>query len=285
MFELRKIGFVKRAAALLLDVILLAVVSTGFIFLISLICNYSHEEKLSTQYYNEWEDYRKEYFGGVAAFYGFTYEESEDGDEYTITKDGEESSFDAIMKTLIASEGKDSETAEAYEAYLTLTPVAKVNAQYKFVYNLLFMMVSIGILLAYIILEFIIPILLKNGQTVGKKVFEICLVRPDCVKITNLSLFARALLGKYAIETMFPILLVFLFIFGGLGILAIILFIAILLLDVVVFITTKNKTPIHDLLASTVVVDKKLQMIYESEEELAQKKALYQNKFLEDNKN
>ncbi|MDE5548278.1 MAG: RDD family protein [Clostridia bacterium] len=284
MFELRKIGIVKRASALLLDVILLAVLSTGFIFLISLICNYKQAEELSTQYYNEWEDYRKEYIGDVASFYGFVYEENEEGDEFTITKDGQESSFDAVMKTLVASAGEDPETAEAYEVYLTLTPVAKVNAQYKYVYSMLFMMVSIGILLAYIVLEFVIPIILKNGQTVGKKVFEICLVRPDCVKINNLSLFARTILGKYAIETMFPVLLVFLFIFGGLGVLAIILFAALVLLNVIVFFATKNRTPIHDLLASTVVADKKLQMIYESEEELAQKKALHQSKFLEEHK-
>lgn len=283
MFELRKIGIVKRASALLLDVILLATLATGFIFLISLICNYKEQETLSTQYYNEWEDYRKEYIGGVADFYGFTYEESENGD-YTITKDGAESSFDAVMKTLIASEGKDPQTAKAYEAYLTLTPVGKVNAQYKYVYNLLFMMVSIGILLSYLILEFIIPVILKNGQTVGKKVFDICLVRPDCVKITNVSLFARTILGKYAIETMFPVLLVFLFIFGGLGVLAIVLFAALLLLDIILFLATKNRTPIHDIFAGTVAVDKKLQMIFESEEELAEKKALHQSRFLEESK-
>ena len=61
MFELRKIGIVKRLSAWFLDAILLAVLTTGFMFLISLICNFNYEQDLATQYFNEWEDYRKEY--------------------------------------------------------------------------------------------------------------------------------------------------------------------------------------------------------------------------------
>lgn len=282
MFELKKIGIVRRASALLLDVILLSVLATGFMFIISIICNYSHEEALATQYYTEWEDFRKEYIGEVAEYYGFTYEE--DGDEYVIKKNGEASSMDAVMKALDDSKGQDPETAEAYEKYLSLTPVGKVNMQYRYIYSLLFMIVSLGILLAYLVLEFIVPLFLKNGQTVGKKVFSICLVRPDCVKINTLSLFARTLLGKFAIETMFPVLLVFLFFFGGIGLLAIILFAAILILNIVLFFGSKNKTPIHDLLAGTVAVDMKLQMIFESEEELIAKKSLKHKEFIENSR-
>ncbi|MDE5592974.1 MAG: RDD family protein, partial [Clostridiales bacterium] len=262
MFELRKIGIVRRASSLLLDVILLVVLTTGFMFILSLICNYSDNEKLSTQYYNEWEGFRKTHVEAVAKYYGYDYRTTDSG--YTITKNGEQSSLDALMKSLSDSKGEDAATKTAYDAYVKLPAVEKVNMQYRYVYNLLFMMTSIGILLAYVTLEFIIPIILKNGQTVGKKVFGICLVRPDCVKITNLSLFARTILGKYAIETMFPVLLVFLFIFGGLGILSLILLAALALLNIVLFFATKNKTPIHDLIAGTVAADMRLQMIFQT---------------------
>ena len=273
MFELRKIGFVKRASALLLDAILLTVLTTGFMFIISLICNYSHEEKLANSYYEQWDDFRVKYIEDVGRFYGFVYKE--DGRSYTVeTYEGEKATIDDILTKLEDSEGLDAETAEAYEVYLTLTPAAKVNAQYKYVYTLLFMMVSLGLLLAYIVLEFVIPLILKNGQTVGKKVFGIALVRSDCVKISVLSLFARSLLGKFAIETMFPVLLAFMFLFGGMGLLSVILFAAITILNVALFFATKNRTPIHDMLAGTVAVDMKLQMIFESEEELIQKKSL-----------
>ena len=286
MFELRRIGIVKRASALLLDAILLAVLTTGFMFIISLICNYSKEEKLANEYYAEWEDFRTEYVAGVSAFYGFEYSENDDG--YTIkTSDGKNATLDDVMERLDKSGGGDAETAEAYGAYLDLmerVPPSKVNKQYRYVYSLLFMMTSLGILLAYIVLEFIIPIILKNGQTIGKKVFAIALVRNDCVKISVLSLFARTLLGKFAIETMFPVLLIFLFLFGEMGILAVILFAALTILNVVMFFATKNRTPIHDMLAMTVAVDIKLQMIFESEEELVQKKSLAAKESVENSK-
>lgn len=279
MFELRKIGIVKRASALLLDLVLLAVLTTGFMFVISLICNYSGEEALANGYYAERKDYRKKYMEDVASFYGFKYEE--DGDFYTITKDGEASSANAVMEQLAASQGNDPATAEAYQAFLSLTPGAKVDAQYNYVHALLFMMISVGIILAYLILEFIIPLILKNGQTVGKKIFGICLVRPNCVRITALALLARTLIGKYAVETMFPVLLIIGFLFYGMGILAIILFVAILLLDIVLFFATKNKTPIHDIFAYTVAVDAKLQVIFQSEEELIEKKTLQHKETVE----
>ncbi len=271
MFELKKIGIVKRASAWLLDAILLSVLATGFMWVISLICNYSQEEALANQYYNEWETFRKDHIADVAAYYGFTYTEWEDG-SYTIEKDGAVKSINDVANALEASEGKDPETAEAYNEYMDLPSVDTVNYQYEYVHNLLFMFTSIGILLAYAVLEFIVPLCLKNGQTVGKKVFGIGLVRPDCVKISPVSLFARTFLGKFAVETMFPVLLVFLFFFGGMGLLAVILFAALLLLNVILFFATKNRTPIHDLFASTVVVDIKLQSVYDTEEELLAKK-------------
>lgn len=274
MFELRRIGIVKRASALLLDAILLAVLTTGFMFIISLICKFDKQQDLANQYYSEWDDFRIEYGEEVARFYGFTYE----NDGNTITDaDGAASDFNDVLDKLDASNGENAETAEAYAKLQDLkerVPASMVNAQYRYVYSLLFMMVSLGLLLSYIVLEFVLPIIFKNGQTVGKKVFGICLVRNDCVKITTLSLFARTLLGKFAIETMFPILLVFLLLFGGLGWLAVVLFAAITILNIALFFATKNRTPIHDMLAMTVVVDMKLQMIFESEEELIRKKTL-----------
>ena len=279
MFELRKIGIVKRASALLLDAILLMVLTTGFIFIISLISKFDHHQKLANEYYNEWEGFRKDYAGDVAEYYGFVYKE--DGENYTVEKDGNKSDLDAVFTKLGKSNGEfDSsipnfeKVAEAYDVYMALTPAAKVEAQYKLVESLLFMMISIGLLLSYIVLEFILPLILKNGQTVGKKVFGIALVRVDCVKITTLALFARTILGKFTIETMFPVFLIYMLFFGGLGFISIILLAAMAILNIVLFFATKNKTPIHDLLAGTVAVDMKLQMIFQSEEELIQKKSL-----------
>lgn len=274
MFELKKIGIVKRASAWLLDAILLAVLATGFIWVISLICRYEEQSVILVQYNKELNDFQDAYGKDIAEHYGFTYTVEEDG-ALLLSKDGKAAEWEDVLRELLASEGKDDAVKEAYDAYAAL-PIEEFGSQYRRVSNLLFMMVSLGLLFAYMALEFVVPLILKNGQTVGKKVFGICLVRPDCVKISAAALFARTLIGKYAIETMFPVLLVFLFLFGGLGILAIVLLAALLLLNAVLFFATKNRTPIHDILVSTVAVDAKLQMIYASAEERNEQMALAQ---------
>lgn len=283
MFELKKIGFVKRASALLLDAILLAVLTTGFMFILSLICDYRGQSEKASNYLNQWEDYRIEYISDIAKNYGFTYTESDDG-SYAFKKGTEDSSIDEVLDALVKDEARQGRMEEAYAAYKKLPSVSVVNSQYEYVYTMLFMIISIGVLLAYLVLEFVLPIILKNGRTVGKKVFGICLVQPNCVKVSKLQLFARTILGKFAIETMFPILLVFLFLFGGIGWLAIILFVAITLLNIILFIVTKNKTPIHDMIAGTVTVDMSLQMIYQSEQDLVEKKSILHSESVLDSK-
>ena len=289
MFELKKIGIVKRASAGLLDLILLAVLATGFMWIISLISGFDHKQDLAAQYYNDyyvqWENFRKENLEDIATNYGFTYEVNEEDDTYTLTKDNKTYSLDEVMDIFVHDVAKSEEMLAIYKKYEELTPyVIKMENQAQLVYNLTFMMISLGILLAYLVLEFILPIILKNGQTVGKKVFSICLVRPNCVKIAPIALFARTFLGKFAVETMFPVLLVFLFLFGGLGWISIILLAALVILNAVLFFVTKNRTPIHDIFASTVAVDMKLQMIYASEEELNEKKSVQHKEYVENSK-
>ena len=277
MFELKKAGFFKRASALLLDAILLAVLSTGFMWILDLICHCSGAWKSANLDYTAWEEFREAYAKDIADTYGFNYVAGEDGRSYTLTQviDGQEQAvpFKTMTNALEDDENRSERMEEAYTAFKKLTPEEEVDKEYRYAFLLLMVVISIGILLSYLILEFILPIILKNGQTVGKKVFSLCLVRSNCVKISVLSLFARTLIGKYAIETMFPIMLIFLFLFGGLGVVAIIVFAALVLLNIILFFVTKNRLPIHDAIAGTVVVDKSTQMIFQSEEELAEKKA------------
>ena len=63
---------------------------------------------------------------------------------------------------------------------------------------------SIALLLGYLVMEFFVPLKSGNGVTLGKKVFGLGLMRTDGVRVNTVSLFIRAVLGKYAIETMIP---------------------------------------------------------------------------------
>ena len=189
MYELKKIGIVKRASAWLLDAILLAVLATGIIWVISLICRFEAQSALLTQYNQQLNDFQEAHGKAVAEHYGYTYSVDEDG-VLTVTKGGREASFDDVIRELVNSEGKDEAVKAAYDAYLNL-PINEFVAQYRLVSNLLFMMVTLGLLIAYMVLEFLVPLLMKNGQTIGKKIFGIGLVRPDCVKMPAFALFAR----------------------------------------------------------------------------------------------
>ena len=119
-----------------------------------------------------------------------------------------------------------------------------------------------------LILEFTLPLVFKNGSTIGKKVFGIGLVHQNGVRVNTITMFIRTFLGKYAVETMVPVLLV-LMLFTGNGIISIIVMALILVLEIVLFVWKKDTRPfIHDVFAKTVVVDLASQMIFQNEVEM-----------------
>ena len=81
-------------------------------------------------------------------------------------------------------------------------------------------------------------------------------------------MFIRTILGKFTLETMIPIYLMYLAALGKIGILGPIIIGLILLVQVILMIATHTNSMIHDVLAKTVVVDMSSQMIFDSEEEM-----------------
>ena len=125
---------------------------------------------------------------------------------------------------------------------------------------------SLSLLLAFIILEFIVPLIFKNGQTFGKKIFSLAVVRVDSVKISPFVLFVRTILGKYTICTMVP-LITFPMFYTAMSIVPIFFVLLILLLHIVFYFTSGTGALIHDKMAATAVVDMQTQMIFDSVEE------------------
>jgi uncharacterized RDD family membrane protein YckC len=130
------------------------------------------------------------------------------------------------------------------------------------------MSVTLGILLGFLIVEFIVPLILKDGQTIGKKCFSICVINENGVRIKPFVLFVRAILGKYTIETMISVFLIISMMFGSITIVKLFIILAILVANLTMIITNKNNALIHDIIAYTVVVDKESQLIFENEDEL-----------------
>ena len=269
----------KRISAFLCDFIVLSIVVMGIAFLLSTVLNYNeHSTKLEESY------------GAYAERYGIDFEVGNTGEAaYTAKEEALFKSLEAEYETAIAAgqeygfkkfdinrekyNALSSEEKVRYDfqysvAYKALTSDKEVLYTYNLVINLTLVITTVSILISYVVTEFIIPILLKNGQTLGKKVFGIGLMRVDGVKLNNMMLFVRTVLGKFTIETMVPVYIIIMLFFNTIGIVGTVVLGLILLLQTVLVAATKNRTPIHDALAGTVCVDIQSQRIFESEEEL-----------------
>ena len=167
----------------------------------------------------------------------------------------------------------EEEKAKYDEAYKALINDSGAMAEYQLVTSLVFTITSISILVAILLVEFVVPLILKNGQTLGKKVFNIGVVFASGVRVTPFAMFVRAILGKYTIETMVPVLIVVCIMFNIMGIVGLIVLAALAVLQIVLVIATKTNSFIHDLLANTVVVDMATQMIFDNYDSLVDYKA------------
>ena len=235
IYDLQKASLLKRASAWLLDVILLAVLACGFGMVLSSVTNYDqYVDALEAGY----EKYETEY--------------NIDFEDYTDLSEEEQARYDAANAAL----QKDAEVLKAY----------------NMVVNLSLTIVSLSILLSYLGLEFAVPMVFGNGQTVGKKVFGIALMRVDGVKIAPLALFVRTVLGKYTVETMIPALVFMMMLMGTIGVIGPAILLAILLTQVIMVFTSKNNSAIHDQMAATVAVDLASQRIFDSPEALMEYK-------------
>lgn len=234
IYDIQNATIGKRLSAWLLDVILLVVLITGVAAVVSGLMDYdTHSAKLDAIY----EKYEKEY-----------------GIDFGLTSEQQAAMTEEQLKPYYAA-------AEALEKD------AEAIAAYEMMLNLSIATISVSVLVAYTILELIVPLILGNGQTLGKKVFGIALMRKDGVKVTPFMLFARTIVGKCTIGTMIPLVILMMMYFSILGVTGTMILGLILLLQAILTFGTRNKTAIHDLLACTVAVDISSQMIFGSAEE------------------
>jgi uncharacterized RDD family membrane protein YckC len=118
-----------------------------------------------------------------------------------------------------------------------------------------------------------------NGQTLGKKLFSIGVIRTNTVKASRLVLFVRMLFGKFTIETVLPLFVLIMMFFGIIGIVGPVVILGLVLLEVVAVLATRTRSALHDLIADCCVVDLTTQMVFESEQALLD----YKKKIHEEN--
>lgn len=243
IYDLQKASTGKRISAFLFDIIMFMTVLVGIIYLISVIVNYDGRISELEKLYDEYEEEYDIVLG-------------EENPEYGKMTEAEQKAYDERYAAAEEAFDNDKRAGELTVSLLSLT----------------IMILTIGIFVTFLIMEFAIPLFLKNGQTLGKKIFGICLMRDDGVKISPVMLFVRSILGKYTIETMVPIFLLFMILFFGAGLGGVVALLAIFVLNVFLIIKTRTNSTIHDLLAYSVVVDKESQMIFETKEAMVEYK-------------
>lgn len=239
VYDLQKGSLWKRIAAWLFDGILTVVLAVGMAFLLSTVLGYNeYSDRVSAAY----EQYEKEY--------GITFDISQS--EYQGMTEQERETYDAAYQALIS----DPEAMHAYNMTISLSLVV----------------ISLAILCAILVLELIVPLILGNGQTLGKKIFTLCLVRVDGVKITGVQLFMRSILGKFAIETMVPVCILLMLFWGTVNLVSILVLLGLLIAQLFLVMLHRERRVIHDLLSGTAVADFGSQMIFGSARELIEYK-------------
>jgi uncharacterized RDD family membrane protein YckC len=210
----------------------------------------------------------------VFGFEGYT-ERKDALEEKYFAEYGIDRNMTAEAYNALSEEGKAAYRAKVEAANKAYQSDAEVSEVYSKLFSLALMIATLSILFSFLILEFTVPLLLKNGQTIGKKVFGVAVMRIDGVKVTPVMVFARGILGKCTVGTLVPIYLIMMVIFGIMNIVGVVALGGLLLLQAILFFGTRNHTPIHDLFAQTITVDMASQLIFDSPEDmLAYKKRI-----------
>ena len=233
--DIQKAGLWKRIAAGMLDGILLSILAVGVAFLLGAFLGYDGYNTTLNESYAYYEEQ-----------YGISFQIT--GEEYQALPPQDQAVYDEAYDALI----QDEEAMKAYNMVL----------------NLSLLITTVGILGACLVLEFGLPLMFGNGQTVGKKVFGLGVVRVDGVRTTPVQLFVRTVLGKFTIETMIPVYVVLMIFFNVTGLGGTLLLGALLVAQILIMALTANNSLIHDLLAGTVVVDVASQMIFRDTQDL-----------------
>lgn len=243
VYDLQKASIWKRTAAWMFDGILVSVLAVGVALIMSAVLQYdSHIDGIN------------EAFSRYEELYGVSFEVT--AEEYHSWTDEQKQAYD-----------------EAYEkAQEAMLADDQVIYNYNMAMNQTMIIVTVSILVAIAALEFAVPMFFKNGQTLGKKIFGLCIVRKDCVRVNSMQMFTRTILGKFTIETMVPVYVLLMLMGGMTGPFGAMLLLALGLAQILCMLITRNNAALHDLLAGTVVAEYSGQMIFDSEKELNQYK-------------
>lgn len=251
-FSLQKANFWKRVSAYIFDMLIAVMLAVAFAGVFSILFGYtSHAEKMQSLQRDYYIQYGLQIPVSAEVYDTLSAEEK---NNYITTEDYEQLS--------------EEKKAVYEEVSKEIASDPEMQALQSKMFTLSFAIVSLGVFCSHFLWYFLLPLFFKNGQTLGKKCFGLAVIRTNGVKTSTPVLFVRSMLGLYTMETMAPLLFVWMILFGSLGYVGIITILGIFLLQIFVMIKTPTNSCIHDLLSDTVVVDFASQQIFDSQEDL-----------------
>ena len=238
--DLQKASIGKRIIAFIFDFICVITIAVGLMIPFSAAVGYNdYADKLDIIT----EEYRKDYnFPDITS------------DEYDKLSAEEKDAYANSYKTAIkdADEALNKDKESRYILDMTL--------------HLFLLTAIIPLLISFLLYEFALPLFLKNGQTLGKKIFGIALMHKEGIRVKNIQLFIRALFGKYVIETMLVLFVIVYF--GSSTVIGLIFLLIYVVAQIICMVSSHSNSPIHDLMAGTVAVDMASQRIFETHDQL-----------------
>lgn len=233
IFDIQKASLWKRISAALFDFIILGIVAIGAATIFSDVFGY---EEYADTFSKRCEYYSEQY-----------------GIELPVTAESYEKMTEAEQENCKVANKALNADKEAVRAY-------------RMVQSLPLLLITLGVLFGILLLQVVVPAMFGNGQSLGKKIFGIALMRVDGVKLTGVQLFVRSVLGKFTVELMIPIYVVWMMLSGKGGLFSLALLLMLLVAQILCLVKTRTGSLLHDVMAGTVAVDLASQMIFETKE-------------------
>lgn len=242
VYGLNNAKLINRFGAFLLDMIVALILMVGFVLLGSKICK---TDKLQEQLIDKYKEY------------GIVVADEEDPTVYN------------TCEYVVDENGNPKEDDPCYLAFKAFSQDEEAVKLQGIFDNTLLIILMASSLLSIMITEFLIPLLIHNHKTLGYWAMHIGILSKECVKPKPVQLFARAIIGRWALEVV-PIIYILLNLRGSLVILIVLA--VLVVLELISFFFTKNHIWLHDFVANTVPVDADTQYFADSLEELEEKR-------------
>ncbi len=234
-------SFSKRIAAYILDFICVAIVCVGLCLLFSFLFGYDKANDALNLKYVE---------------YGLKYYDEENN---LLIKEGTTEELSALWELF----DQDEKAIQLWNKVVDLSLIIPILS------------VSISIF----IFEFIVPLFMKHGRSIGRYAFKIALITNEGIEVKMIHLFIRFLFGKLMITALIPLICILSVLLNMANPFIVIMLLGIWIINLILIIKSKNHIGISDFLAKVYPCEIEGQTFFDSVEELNAKKEEEVNRY------